>query len=151
MKSGSSSLNPYAEAYIPLSRRVVPDKNKGYEATAKDFKNGNPAFWMGSHPGDTLQYQYQKSPHQIYEDPKLKGQNIAVSYGSSSQNSYEITGKQNVDEDYDMDLAYLQMTFPGVSEQSLFEVYIANKGDLESAVDMLNQLEVQLVNYYMLD
>jgi len=51
-----------------------------------------------------------------------------------------------VDEDYDMDLAYLQMTFPGVSEESLFDVYIANKGDLEFTVDMLNQLELYSVD-----
>jgi len=79
--------------------------------------------------------------HQTFEDPKLKGRNISVSCGSSSQSPFDGTGKQTLDEDYDMDLAYLQMTFPGLSEESLFDVYVANKGDLESAVDMLNQLE----------
>jgi len=46
-----------------------------------------------------------------------------------------------MDEESEMDLAYLQMMFPGVSEQSLADVYNVNGGDLESAVDMLSELE----------
>ncbi|KAK9741765.1 hypothetical protein RND81_03G126700 [Saponaria officinalis] len=41
----------------------------------------------------------------------------------------------------EMDLAYLQMIFPGVSDQSLVDVYNVNMGDLESALDMLSDLE----------
>ncbi|GMH12438.1 hypothetical protein Nepgr_014279 [Nepenthes gracilis] len=46
-------------------------------------------------------------------------------------------------EDYfEMDLADLRMTFSGVSDQSLIDVYSVNWGDLEATVDMLSHLEL---------
>ncbi|KAK2983129.1 hypothetical protein RJ640_022601 [Escallonia rubra] len=143
MKAGTSSLNPYAASYIPLSRRGVADENKGYESTAKASKGGSEAVWLGSHPGDTTQNQYHKaSYYHNAQESKLKGRTGYGFYGSSSQKPNDMTEKQILDEEYDMDLAYLQVTFPGVSEESLTDVYAANKGDLEATVDMLNQLEL---------
>ena len=57
-----------------------------------------------------------------------------------------MTEKHILDEEFEMNLTYLQMTFPGISDESLSNVYLANKGDLESTVVMLNQLEVALVS-----
>ena len=53
-----------------------------------------------------------------------------------------MANKQIMDEEFNMDLEYLRMTFPGLSIESLLDVYMANNRDLEAAVDMLDQLEV---------
>ncbi|KAK7846690.1 polyadenylate-binding protein-interacting protein 5 [Quercus suber] len=68
----------------------------------------------------------------------------AYGYGSSPQNVNQAADKQMLDE-FDIDLEYLQMSFPGISDQSLTDVYAANRGDLEATVDMLNQLECYTV------
>ena len=41
MKSGSSSLNPYAASYVPLSKRVADHKGGAFEGTLGDFKTSN--------------------------------------------------------------------------------------------------------------
>ncbi|KAI3700266.1 hypothetical protein L2E82_44888 [Cichorium intybus] len=134
MKARSSSLNPYATSYIPLSRRgTTTHETKGYEST---YDHGN-----------TTQNQsprYSENHGASVESPdslKLKNHSGFESYGSSSH-SAEVAGKQTMDIDHDMNLAYLQMTFPGVSDESLSSVYMANRGDMEATVDMLTQLEL---------
>lgn len=42
----------------------------------------------------------------------------------------------------DMDIEYLLVTFSGLSQESITDVYLANSGDLEATIEMLNQLEV---------
>ncbi|KAK8343792.1 hypothetical protein V6Z12_A07G038200 [Gossypium hirsutum] len=59
------------------------------------------------------------------------------------QNQGEMSGEQIMDEEFDMDLEYLRMMFPGLSNDSVLDVYMANNGDLEATIDMLNQLEVK--------
>lgn len=147
MKGGTSSLNPYAAAYIPLSRRGISDGNKDFEMTAS--KSGD----EGPQPASAATHtQYQKAPqsYNVYgtvsEDSKLKGQTVYETYGPSSLYPDE-TEKHKLDDDSDMDLTYLQMTFPGVSDDSLSDVYMINKGDLDATVDMLNQLELYTVDY----
>lgn len=86
------------------------------------------------------------NPHATEELPtpdffSMKGHLPHGSYGSSSQNQNESIDKHIMGEESDMDLVYLQMTFSGVSVQSLTEVYNLNLGDLEATIDMLNQLE----------
>ena len=49
------------------------------------------------------------------------------------------------EEEREMDLAYLQMMFPGISCESLSDVYFVSKGDLEATLDMLNHFEVNFV------
>ncbi|XP_071730332.1 polyadenylate-binding protein-interacting protein 5 [Rutidosis leptorrhynchoides] len=115
MKARASSLNPYATSYVPLSRRGPDDESKGYDASAVVLDNP-----------DSL---------------KLKGHSDFDSYGSSSHYA-ELAGKQASDVDHDMNLAYLQMIFSGVSDESLSSVYTACGGDMEATVEMLNQLEL---------
>ncbi|KAL5783204.1 hypothetical protein ACOSP7_008233 [Xanthoceras sorbifolium] len=141
MKSGVSSLNPYAASYVPLSKREAYSRT---EHTAKDFKSGNETVWYG-HPVNVTQNQHQSKvslntvsqgaeKFPIPEAPSMKSHPVHGSYGSSSS-------KQTADEEFDMDMEYLQMSFPGLSDQSLTDVYLANKGDLEATIDMLTQLE----------
>jgi len=118
MKTGTSSLNPYAASYVPLSKRSTIGENKVYST--------------GPHSENAIQNQMNT----------LKGSTFLDSHGSSSQSPKEDAAKQAMDDDFDMDLAYLQMTFPGISEESLSDVYLANKRDLEATIDMLSQLEV---------
>lgn len=139
MKPGVSSLNPYAASYIPLSKREAYDRT---EPTTKDFKSSSENVWY-AHPGhvtqnygkvsyDSRAQGAQKFP--IPEGSTVKSHPLYGPYGSSS--------KQMMDEEFEIDLEYLQMSFPGLSNQSLTDVYLANNHDLEATVDMLNQLEV---------
>ncbi|KAF9614762.1 hypothetical protein IFM89_020616 [Coptis chinensis] len=48
---------------------------------------------------------------------------------------------RNLSEESEMDLAILSRNYPGVSDQSIVDVYFANAGDLEASLDMLKQLE----------
>lgn len=116
MKSAVSVLNPHAEAYIPLSLRDTSNKSLDSSATAALNFHGT-----------------EKSPP--IEDLKQKGQQI------DAQKLNETMNKDLMVEDFEMDLAYLQMTFPDVSEQSLVDVYQANECDLDAAIDMLAHLE----------
>ncbi|XLR36246.1 hypothetical protein S83_064146 [Arachis hypogaea] len=50
---------------------------------------------------------------------------------------------QFADYDPDMDVEYLRMQFPGISEESLRDVYMVNECDIDAAVEMLNQLELK--------
>ncbi|KAL6980148.1 hypothetical protein U1Q18_021796 [Sarracenia purpurea var. burkii] len=147
MKRGTSSLNPYAASYIPMSRRGSADGNKDYSLTAKDHKSGNETIWSGPHFKDTTQNQHQIKASQNYiaQDRTSKGNLVDGFCGSSSENAKDTTEKQIMDEGCEMDLAYLQMTFPGISNESLSEVYLVNKGDLEASIDMLDHFEVNVI------
>ena len=147
MKPGGSSLNPYAASYIPLARREMNDQ---YAVTAeKDLNSNDATIWYqtpkhirGDHHFRNFDAHAEKLP--AADGFHMKSQPAFSSYGSSSQNVAVMTDKQMLDEEADMDLEYLRMTFPGISYQSLVDVYIVNSGDLEAAIEMLTQLEVVL-------
>lgn len=139
MKTGTSSLNPYAESYVPISKRVAPDGNNEARSP-KEFKSGSEHVWLA--PMTAVRNQ-QQTP-KIADHYKLKD---FSAYGSSSNSPVGSMGKEVLGEESYMDLAYLQMTFPGMSDESLSEVYIANSCDLDAAVDMLNQLELYSGDY----
>ncbi|KAL2897695.1 Polyadenylate-binding protein-interacting protein 6 [Bienertia sinuspersici] len=123
MSSGTSTLNPYADSYVPISKREVNNEDKDSKTVPREA----PAV-SDFHPTTV-------------DDYKLKGQQVDASdVVVSSEHSHE-TESKFVDEESEMDLAYLQMVFPGVSDQSLADVYNFNRGDLESAMDMLTDLE----------
>lgn len=151
MKPGESSLNPYAAAYVPLFKQGVADQSTDFNAVqASQTRNGN--VWRGHQPANTWtqgqnQNVYQNHGHSgaAYQAPgasRWRDSYANQFYASSSQYVPDMSGKSNTSDDMDMDIAYLQMTFPGISEESLSDVYTANNYDLDAAVDMLNQLEV---------
>ncbi|XP_022755281.1 polyadenylate-binding protein-interacting protein 5-like isoform X3 [Durio zibethinus] len=143
MKPGVSSLNPYAASYIPLAKR-----ESNNDVISKDIKPGDETAWFepslhfahnpqySSASLDTLTHGTEK--HQVAEASALKSHSA---HGSLMHNPNEMTDKHIMDEEFDMDLEFLRMTFPGLSNESLLDVYLANNGDLETSVDMLNQLE----------
>lgn len=145
MKPGVSSLNPYAASYIPLSKREACDRT---EPTTKDSKSCNENVWYSHHGHVTQNPHRSKVSHSSVAQGAQK---LATPEGSTTKSlpvhgSYGSSSKQVMDEEFDMDLEYLQMSFPGLSDQSLTDVYLANKGDLEATVDMLTQLEVNNVD-----
>ncbi|CAH8322078.1 unnamed protein product [Eruca vesicaria subsp. sativa] len=46
------------------------------------------------------------------------------------------------DLDIDMDIEYLLVTFSGLSQESITDVYLANGADLEETFEMLNHFEI---------
>lgn len=149
MKPGMSSLNPYAAAYIPLSKREADDRTY---LTAKDSKSINETNWLGNHNQQHFQASLKCDAHgmakQLSQEAfTMKSHPGHGSYGASSQNVNEVAERM-MDEEFDLDLVYLQMNFPGISDQSLTDVYLANKGDLGATIDMLSQLEVTFTDLY---
>ncbi|KAK8697405.1 hypothetical protein V6N13_113556 [Hibiscus sabdariffa] len=147
MKPGAFSLNPYAASYIPLARREANDNSK-----AKDIKHDNETacFEYSSHFAHNPHYNNDSldcvtrgtgKPH--FAEASVQKNHHA--HSSLVQSRGEITDKQVMDLEFEMDLEYLRMTFPDLSNESLLKVYMANGGDLEAAVDMLNQLEMDTV------
>ena len=128
MKPGVSTLNPYAAAYIPLAKRdsqpeEVPKSQLRHKAVLEGDSRGTAA--------------------QLSQDVfSMKSQSVHGSYSGSSQYESEMLEKQMMDLEFDMVMDYLQTAFPGLSKQSLADVYFANNGDIEATVDMLSQLEV---------
>ncbi|XP_065849979.1 polyadenylate-binding protein-interacting protein 6 isoform X2 [Euphorbia lathyris] len=130
MKTGVSTLNPYAASYVPLFKREVAEKSDVLGVA--DSSNQTIFF------GPATQHEKTSS---VNEASALKSHSSDGFYALSSQNSFEMTEHQIMEDPFDMHLVYLQMQFPGISDESLNDVYIANKGDLEATVDMLHQLE----------
>ncbi|WCJ42464.1 CTC-interacting domain 6 [Euphorbia peplus] len=140
MKTGISTLNPYAASYVPLFKREVAEKGDVSGAVIEVAHSSNQALCFGPAEHATQKRQHEKTSS-VNEASVLKSHPSDGFYGSSSQNSFEMTDHQIMDDPFDMHLVYLQMQFPGISDESLNDVYIANKGDLEATVDMLHQLE----------
>ncbi|MFQ6638320.1 hypothetical protein Gotur_016269 [Gossypium turneri] len=133
MKPEVSSLNPYAASYIPLAKREG--------SIAKDIKAGNESAWFD--PSSRSNASLESAIPGIGNHPvALKSD---PGHGSLMQNQGEMSGEQIMDEEFDMDLEYLRMMFPGLSNDSVLDVYMANNGDLEATIDMLNQLEMYTV------
>ncbi|KAJ4846210.1 hypothetical protein Tsubulata_034737 [Turnera subulata] len=140
MKPAMSTLNPYAASYIPLSKREAADKSDVAGWTTKSSQYGSQTAWYGAAEHASQSRQHDKAPSASGVSA-LKSQSALGFYGSSSQNPDEVAEKQAVEGDFETDLEYLRISFPGISDESLVDVYMANKGDLESALDMLSQLE----------
>lgn len=122
MKPGAFGLNPHAASYVPISKRVDYADRDG-------FLFANPAT------------------HVVHQGQQMSFAGVQV---SMPQKSPEMAYKQIRDDeldmemDIDMDIEYLLVTFSGLSQESITDVYLANSGDLEATIEMLNQLEVNL-------
>ncbi|CAN8265156.1 unnamed protein product [Cochlearia groenlandica] len=124
MKPGGSALNPYAAAYVPLSKR------EGY---LDKSRSTNPA----------THHVQQQQPY------VPRGYGVAQGMGSfqgsqmpNTSSSYKQMKDEELDLDMDMDMEFLLVTFSGLSHESINDVYLANNGDLDATIEMLNQLEI---------
>ncbi|OIW15046.1 hypothetical protein TanjilG_13973 [Lupinus angustifolius] len=121
-----SSLNPYAASYVPLQKNEPSGVTFGTEKGSKNH-DGRNLFYSSTSASNNMPGDFQPASN---------------SYGSSSQNAAPLTDDLFTDEDHlDLDIEFLKMSFPDISEQSLRDVYVLNEDDLDAAIDMLNQLE----------
>ncbi|KAF8091006.1 hypothetical protein N665_0458s0010 [Sinapis alba] len=127
MKPGGSALNPHAAAYVPLSKR-----EGGYSAN-------KPAAAAATHH---VQYQPYGASHG-YGDQR-KGSFPGSQMYTMPKTTYYSSENQMRDEDLemDMDIEFLLATFSDLSHESINDVYLANNGDLDATIEMLNQLEI---------
>ena len=119
MKPGGSALNPHAAAYVPLSKR------EGASASA----SAKPAA------ASTHHVQYQPYGAYGYGDQSSQMYMPKTTYSSDKQ-------LRDEDLEMDMEIEYLSATFSDLSYESISDVYLANNGDLDATIEMLNQLEV---------
>ncbi|KAL0738615.1 hypothetical protein Bca4012_014825 [Brassica carinata] len=119
MKPGGSALNPNAAAYVPLSKREA-----------------KPAAAAATHH---VQYQ----PYGAYGYGVQGMGNFPGSQMYTPKTTFS-SDKQMKDEDLelDMEIEFLLATFSDLSQESISDVYLANNGDLDATIEMLNQLEI---------
>ncbi|CAA7039756.1 unnamed protein product [Microthlaspi erraticum] len=118
MKPGAFALNPHAASYVPLSKRV-------------DFADMDGLVFVNS-PTQEISFSGvevsmpKKSSEMAYKQIKDDDDDLDL----------------DMEMDIDMDIEYLLVTFSGLSQESITDVYLANGGDLEATIEMLNQLEI---------
>nr|AFK41928.1 unknown [Lotus japonicus] len=134
MKPRRSSLNPYAAPYVPFTQR---ETNAGTSADG--------TVWFQSPKQVTQDQQLGTKSLLGAEALPVKIQPAPSSY-TSSQNERDFTDNQITDIELDMNMEFLRMTFPGISDQSLEDVYNVNNGDVDATIDMLSQLEFDNVD-----
>ncbi|CAH8281569.1 unnamed protein product [Eruca vesicaria subsp. sativa] len=113
---GPFALNPHATSYVPLSKRL-------------DDHADMDGFLFANNP-TTLELSFA-------------GVQVSMPK-SSSEVAYKLIRDDEFDMEMeiDMDIEYLLVTFSGLSQESITDVYLANCGDLEATIEMLNQLEI---------
>lgn len=141
MNPGAASrLNPDVDLYIPQPKKEADDKTYVTDNDSKKF-DGAILF---QRPQPIVKDPNVPTSQNIsaFEAPHLKSQPACNSHGSRTQNAALMTDKAIPDEQFHMDIDYLRESFPGISDQSLADVYILNRFDLDATIDMLTQLEV---------
>lgn len=125
MKSGGSTLNPNAAAYVPLSKRegsLGDAKPSAYHHVQQHqphhVAHGYGVQGMGSYPGPQMSMP-KKASDMVYNH-LMKDEDLEM----------------------DMDIEFLLVTFSDLSHESINDVYLANNCDLDATIEMLNQLEV---------
>ncbi|KAG5121705.1 hypothetical protein JHK84_040045 [Glycine max] len=93
------------------------------------------------HNLSTLAWKGSRNPNLFWQKASLLLVPTQATLHHRMWQSYR--DNQLLDEEVDMDLEYLRMNFPGISYQSLVDVYNVNSGDLDAAIDMLSQLELE--------
>ena len=117
---GAFALNPHATSYVPLYKRV--DHH---------------------HDMDGLLFANPTTQDLSFEGVQVSMPKI------SSEVAYKLIRDDDFDMEMeiDMDIEYLLVTFSGLSQESINDVYLANSGDLEATIEMLNQLEVRFISH----
>lgn len=118
---GAFALNPHATSYVPLYKRV--DHH---------------------HDMDGLLFANPTTQDLSFEGVQVSMPKI------SSEVAYKLIRDDDFDMEMeiDMDIEYLLVTFSGLSQESITDVYLANSGDLEATIEMLNQLEVRFISHF---
>ncbi|XP_068652637.1 polyadenylate-binding protein-interacting protein 5-like [Aristolochia californica] len=133
LKPRKSLLNPYADSFVPLSRQGAGKHNKS-DDTSENIKESSQVM-MSESETSNIASGIAKSHVDASHFNKLSLEN------STLKNPDDETERPNIVDELEYDLAFLAATFPGVSDQSLADVYFANGGDLDATIEMMNQLE----------
>lgn len=128
-------MNPYAASYIPLAKREANDN-----LISKDIKQGNETAWF--EPSSLSAHNPTYSNVSLDSVTHVTEKHLVAEASALKSHPAHGSLMENLDDESDMDLEYLCMAFPGLSNDSLLDVYLANNGDFEATIDMLNQLEV---------
>ncbi|KAG9459342.1 hypothetical protein H6P81_003850 [Aristolochia fimbriata] len=142
MKPMKSLLNPYADSFVPLSRQGADKQCKSndktediqgsLQVTTSEAENSKVASGSAKTHVDDSQFNKlsldESTPKNADDE-------------TERSNAADETERSNAADEFEYDLAFLAATFPGVSDQSLADVYFANDGDLDAAIEMMNQLE----------
>lgn len=167
-----SNLNPYAAAYVPVAIR---ESRSPTSVTERGSRNYNGNIWPQT-PQQTINNQQLCYADALRRSPVKKqsasSSHISPSQSSTlvteqqlmdalrlspaknqpassrispSQSATQFTEEQ-VLTDEEVDMEYLRMLFHSVDDESLLDVYRLNHGDLEDAIDMLEQLEIDEVD-----
>ncbi|PON53078.1 hypothetical protein PanWU01x14_204580 [Parasponia andersonii] len=151
MESRVSSLNPDAPPVIPPSKRRTNDRTCVTVTTSKDSNkkeitnditcvstskdskwgtdtNGNTQAFLECLDGEEKSQRSQKGL-------AVKEQSAIVSYDTHTPDYV-----YSAEDKFDMDFTDLKMMYPDTSDESLFDVYSVNQGDLEATLDMLSEL-----------
>lgn len=158
-------MNPYAAAYVPVAIREPRARTSVTEGGPRNY-NGN--IWsqqtinnqqlgyadalrrspVKNQPASSSHISPSRSATQFTEQQLVDALRLspvknqpASSHISPSQSATQFTDEQELT-DEEVDMEYLRMLFHGVDDESLLDVYNLNHGDLEDAIDMLEQLEV---------
>ncbi|KAL2457253.1 Polyadenylate-binding protein-interacting protein 5 [Abeliophyllum distichum] len=128
------------------------DEGEDFEFSANKSMSRNDAVWVRHRLEDALTHGQLQNVSQSYiqctdtlqtaELSILKDHPGGELYASSSHNQNVMAEEFTLEDEFEMDLKDLQMTFPDISKDSLSGVLLACNFDVESAVDMLNQLEI---------
>ncbi|XP_039142815.1 uncharacterized protein LOC120280139 [Dioscorea cayenensis subsp. rotundata] len=145
MMARKSVLNPYATPYVPLSEMFsgmsFEEKNKAGKGILDESKEKNTVNCLVA--GTTSSYGVQNAvkPDNFEELPTKIGQNS----GSPDMHTlpdetaeYEDFGGMN---DHALKMETLSSLYPDISVESLAEVLYVNYGNLNDAIDMLEQFE----------
>lgn len=147
MKPGSSSLNPYAAAYIPLSARGK-NVNTEFPNMVNDAESDKQILLSGQLSKLTLDHNdHGNEKLSMPEGLPLNSQQSYAPYSSSTQAPNLMGGDPTLHEEVEMELEYLQMIYPGISVQFLNEAYFLQGCDLEATIEMLNHLEVNPASF----
>ncbi|KAM0933022.1 putative polyadenylate-binding protein-interacting protein [Dioscorea sansibarensis] len=146
MMARKSVLNPYAAPYVPLSEMFsgmsFEEKNKaGKGLLGESEKNTANCLVAGSTSSYGIQHAVK--PDNFEELPTKIGQQS----GSPDTHTlpdgtaeYEDFGGMN---DHAMMMETLSSLYPDISVESLAEVLYVNNGNLNEAIDMLEQFEYE--------
>lgn len=155
MKRAMLSLNPDAASYTPLDKRITDVKAKIADVSSSHSKGlcrteqcqfqGEASSGSDNHANEELHMANALTGmDSLNLSDQTKKQIVNDSHEMDSHNLSDQTKKKQIVEDSrEMDLSYLTFLFPNISEQCLADVYFLNATDVESSIDMLNELEVK--------
>lgn len=134
MMQGKSGLNADAAPYIPISKNLSDGDSKSAKGVSEKSDGG----WKAA----THQLQNNVSLEQSLEKLGVSDESssVLVQHFETS-----VAEKQSMTDDANIVIDFLMSRFPDYSAESLSEFLDFNDGDLEEAIDLLEEFEVLII------